>query len=270
MTEPPSHDLSIRPIDAIEHLHACEAIGKVVWQVDDREIVPASHLRAIQHGGGLVAGAFDGGRLVGFVIGFLARHEPGERTGLHSHLMGVLSEYRRAGVGRALKRFQRAWCLKRDLPWVTWTFDPLQATHARRNLEQLGAEAVAYHPDFYGRLGGVEFGSLATDRLVARWELEAPRVVRLAAGGRPDPAPAPAPAALAAGEDGEPGAPRTDLVADAVRIEVPSDFAPLLYHDPDRAQAWRRAVRTAMQGYIDEGYRARRFLDGAYHLERTI
>jgi predicted GNAT superfamily acetyltransferase len=269
VTQPPPHSLAIRPIDAIEDLHACEAIAKVVWQVDDREIVPASHLRAIQHAGGLAAGAFDGGRLVGFVIGVLARHAPAEPTGLHSHLMGVLPEYRRAGVGRALKRFQRAWCLERDLPWVTWTFDPLQATHARRNLEQLGAEAVAYHADFYGRLGGVQFGSLPTDRLVARWQLAAPRVVRLAAGEGPDPAPAPAPAALATAQDGGPGTPRSDLDLPAVRVEVPADFAPLLYHDPARAQAWRLAVRAAMEAYMARGYRARRFLDGGYRLERA-
>jgi hypothetical protein len=29
-------------------------------------------------------------------------------------------------------------------------------------------------------------------------------------------------------------------------------------------------VRTAMRAYIDAGYRARRFLDGAYRLERAI
>ena len=133
----------VRPLSAIEELHACEAIAKVVWQVDDREIVPASHLRAIQHAGGLVAGAFDAGRLVGFVIGILARHDAHEPTGLHSHLMAVLPEVRRGGLGRALKWYQRRWCLERALPWITWTFDPLQAHNARLNLEHLGAEGVA-------------------------------------------------------------------------------------------------------------------------------
>lgn len=272
MTGPLGSPYEVRPLMAIEELHACEAIAKVVWQVDDREIVPASHLRAVQHAGGLVAGAFDAGRLVGFVIGILARHDLHEPTGLHSHLMAVLPEVRRGGLGRALKWYQRRWCLERGLPWITWTFDPLQAGNARLNLEHLGAEGVAYHPDFYGTLGGVLFGSLATDRLVARWELEAPRVLRLAGGAAPEPGgdAEEVPVALRRAPDGGPGAPDTAIDAEAVRVEVPGDFAPLLYQDPARARAWRLAVREAMTAYVGRGYRADRFVGGAYRLRRAI
>lgn len=272
MSGPLGSPYEVRPLLAIEELHACEAIAKVVWQVDDREIVPASHLRAIQHAGGLVAGAFDAGRMVGFAIGFLARHDGHEPTGLHSHLMAVLPEVRRGGLGRALKWYQRRWCLEHGLPWITWTFDPLQAHNARLNLEYLGAEGVAYHPDFYGTLGGVLFGSLATDRLVARWELEAPRVLRLAGGAAPEPEPerAEAPAALRRRPDGAPGAPDTAIDASLVRVEIPDEFAPLLYQDPERARAWRFAVREAMAAYVGRGYRADRFVGDAYHLRRAI
>jgi len=261
----------IRSLTTIEELHACEAIAKVVWQVDDREIVPASYLRAQLHGGGMVAGAFDEGRMVGFVVGFLARHAPREPVGLHSHLLGIVSDYRRSGLGRSLKWFQRRWCLDQGLPWITWTFDPLQAHNARLNLEHLGAEGEAYHPDFYGTLGGVLFGSLATDRLVARWDLESPRVLRLAGGAAPEPEPrheTPVPVALARTPDDAPGEPNLSLRADAVRVAVPSAFAPLLYQDPERAVAWRSAVRTTMVAYMERGYRARRFHDGSYQLER--
>lgn len=265
----PRSEPLIRPLESIEELHGCEAVAKVVWQVDDREIVPASHLRALQHGGGLVAGAFDHGRLVAFVIGFLARHAPDEETGLHSHLLAVLPEYRRRGLGRALKWYQRRWCLQRGLRWATWTFDPLQATSGRMNLEQLGAEGVAYHEDFYGSLGGVTFGSLATDRIVARWELEAPRVLRLAGGAAPRPPTAPPPpVALAAAEDGGPGEVEGGLDAAAVRVAVPDAFIPLLYQDPERAHAWRVRVREAMAGYQKRGLRATRFHEGFYWLTR--
>lgn len=259
----------IRALHGIEELHACEAVAKLVWQVDDREIVPASHLRALQHGGGLVAGAFDEGRLVGFVIGFLARHDPSEETGLHSHLLAVLPEYRRLGVGRALKWFQRRWSLEQGLRWTTWTFDPLQASNGRMNLEQLGAEGVAYHPDFYGTLGGVMFGSLATDRIVARWELEAPRVLRLAAGAAPEPPEGPEPpAALSSDAEGVPGDVDDSLAGPAVRIAVPEAFTPLLYEHPERAHAWRLRVREAMMAYQARGYRATRFHRCHYWLAR--
>jgi len=269
----------IRPIDAIEELHACEAVAKLVWQVDDREIVPASHLKALAHGGGLVAGAYQDGALVGFLVGFLARHDGGPRTELHSHLMGVLPEHRRAGVARRLKWFQRAWCLDRGIDHVVWTFDPLQAATTRLNLEVLGAVGERYERDFYGTLGGVRFGSLPTDRLLAHWRLRAPHVERLAgdAGLLPPAIPTRAsdeqerdlPWALAGGVDDRPGAPQGDLASPHVRVAVPRDLPALLHRDPEAARAWRFAVREAMEAYMDRGYRAARFLGGALILSST-
>jgi predicted GNAT superfamily acetyltransferase len=270
---PRAFPYEIRPIEAIEHLHACEAVAKLVWQVDDREIVPASHLKALAHAGGLVAGAFQDGALVGFLVGFLARHDGDPRVELHSHLMGVLPEHRRAGVARRLKWFQRAWCLDRGIDHVVWTFDPLQAATTRLNLEVLGAVGERYERDFYGALGGVRFGSLPTDRLLARWSLRAPHVERLAgdAGLLPPATPTHAspaqegdlPWALASRGDDRPGAPQPDLASPHVRVAVPRDLPALLHRDPEVALAWRYAVREAMEAYVDRGYRAVRFLGGA-------
>ncbi len=265
-----SDAFAIRSLERIEELHGCEAIEKVVWQVDDREIVPASMLRALQHAGGLVAGAFDGERMVGYVLGFPSRPEGERAPGLHSHLLAVLPEFRKSGLGRALKRYQRDWCLERGLDWVSWTYDPLLAANARLNLEQLGAVGVAYHADFYGKLGGVVYGSLATDRLLVRWDLTDAEVRALADGPlRPPPAGPPPPMALDQDEHGAPTPPRTDLDAEVVRIRVPKAFPPLLYEAPEQAAAWRTAVRATMGRYVAEGYRAVRFLDGSYWLERS-
>ena len=279
-SETPTFPYEIRPIERLEQLHACEAVAKLVWQVDDREIVPASHLRSLAHGGGLVAGAFLDGALVGFTVGFLARHDEDVDVGFHSHLMGVLPEHRRAGVAHALKWFQRRWCLERGLPWITWTFDPLQATSAHLNLERLGAVGERYARDYYGSLGGVRFGSLPTDRILMRWSLDDERVQRLArsaqarqdgaAAAALDPAPSDDPAwALPVEADGAPGDPRLDVRAPWIRVAVPTAFEPLLYQDPARAEAWRLAVRRAMETYMGRGYRAVRFLEGTFLLQDT-
>jgi chorismate synthase len=275
MTHPASRDgpYEIRPIDQLEQFHACEAVAKLVWQVDDREIVPASHLKALSRAGGLVAGAFLDGALIGFLVGFLARHDGDDAIGLHSHLMGVLPEHRRAGVARRLKWFQRGWCLERGIEEVAWTFDPLQAASTRLNLEVLGAVGESYERDYYGSLGGVRFGALPTDRLLARWRLRAPHVERLAgnAGLAPPATPAPIsgervhaiPWALGSGADDRPGTPQGDLAAPHVRVAVPRDLPALLHRDPETALAWRLAVREAIEAYTNRGYRATRFLAGA-------
>src|SRR5208282_2978981 len=57
-----------------------------------------------------------------------------------------------------------------------WTFDPLQIKNAFLNIHRLGAIASAYLVDFYGVSSSRLQGGLPTDRLLAEWELDSPRV----------------------------------------------------------------------------------------------
>ena len=258
-------EFDIRVLHDVRHLRACEALQKSVWGIADLEVVPVSQLRAAEHAGGLVAGAFAGGEVVGFVYGFPAHTDGvGDGRGMHSHMLGVAPAFRRRGLGLALKWFQRGWCLERGITWMAWTFDPLQAPNANLNLERLGATGVEYHPDFYGVLGGELAGRLTTDRLVAFWSLRAPRVRALALGERP--APPPAAAIALADREGEPGEPDLDLGASAVRIAAPAPTSTLLTEQSDRAERWREAQGAAFQAYLGRGYRADRFADGTYYL----
>ena len=50
---------------------AAEALSTVVWPGTELDVVPGHLLLTDPHNGGLVAGAFDGDRLIGFVFGFL-------------------------------------------------------------------------------------------------------------------------------------------------------------------------------------------------------
>jgi predicted GNAT superfamily acetyltransferase len=116
--------------------------------------------------GGMAIGAFDGDRLVGSVYGF-ATHQPHV---LHSHYLAVDPDYRRTGLGVALKHRQREWCLANGRTAMRWTFDPLQLGNAHLNLRSLGAVCVEYHPNLYGPMGGIN-GTVPSDRLVVEWQL---------------------------------------------------------------------------------------------------
>jgi len=139
-----------------------------VWGIGD--LVAVNMLVATISEGGMAIGAFDGDRLVGSVYGF-ATHEPHV---LHSHYLAVDPDYRRTGLGVALKHQQRAWCLANGRTAMRWTFDPLQLGNAHLNLRSLAAVATRYHPDHYGPMGGIN-GGLPSDRLVVEWDLVAPR-----------------------------------------------------------------------------------------------
>ena len=126
------------------------ALQREVWGRAESDLVPRGLLVAVQDEGGLVAGAFAEGRMVGFVFGF-----PTKDPALHhSHMLGVLEAYRGTGAALLLKRFQRDWCLARGVRRVVWTFDPMRGVNANFNLRKLGATAKTYLPDHYGSSPG--------------------------------------------------------------------------------------------------------------------
>jgi predicted GNAT superfamily acetyltransferase len=57
---------------------------------------------------------------------------------------------------------------------MRWTYDPLQYGNAHLNMRRLGAYGISYHVDHYGTLGGIN-GSLPSDRVTVRWNLDGAR-----------------------------------------------------------------------------------------------
>ena len=122
--------------------------------------------------------------VVGATLGFL-----GWAGGLHlhSHMNAVDPGARGRGVGVALKLRQRAICLAHGVTEMRWTYDPLIRRNARLNLVRLGAEVVAFLPDFYGELRDAITGTDRSDRFEVRWRMDSPRTARaLARGPQPE------------------------------------------------------------------------------------
>jgi len=280
-------EIRIEALTTTAGLRACEDLQGLVWGFVEREIVPAVEMRSALHAGGLVAGAFVGGELVGFVYGIPAfAHEAGlAARGMHSTMLAVAPEARGLGLGRRLKWFQRRWCLERGLDWMTWTFDPLQARNARLNLEHLGAVAHEYQVDFYGVLGDALSGDFPTDRFVALWRLDSPRVAGRAgddpyaaafrvAGDAPSGRGARRPgpdAAWALARDPErdaPGPVTLGLDGAAAWVAAPRDVGGLRREARSDALAWGEALRAAAVDLVGRGYEVRAFLDGAYRWAR--
>ncbi|KRE29067.1 hypothetical protein [Agromyces sp. Soil535] len=106
---------------------------------------------------------------------------------LHSHMNAVDPATRGRGVGVALKLRQRAVCLAHGVNEMRWTYDPLIRRNARLNLVRLGAEVVAFLPDFYGELRDAISGTDRSDRFEVRWRMDSPRTARaLTRGPLPD------------------------------------------------------------------------------------
>jgi predicted GNAT superfamily acetyltransferase len=161
--------VELRELRSAAELAVLPELERRVWG-SDREMVSVNVLVATISEGGVAIGAFDGGRLVGAVYGF-ATSDPEVH---HSHYLAVEAGHRGSGLGAALKRRQREWCLARGITAMRWTYDPLQYGNAHLNLRTLGAYGISYHVDHYGPLGGIN-GALPSDRVTVRWELVADR-----------------------------------------------------------------------------------------------
>ena len=182
----------VRKCAALKEYQACVELQREIWGEADLEVEPVTMFVVASITGGQVLGAFDGERLVGYTLALVGLRE--NRIYLHSHQTGVSSEYRDRGVGRMLKLFQREEALGRNIRWIEWTFDPLELKNAHFNLNRLGAICRRYIKDLYGVTTSPLHRGIPTDRLVAEWPLDSPRVI--AAIGELAPVRTEAPAAI--------------------------------------------------------------------------
>ena len=235
--------IRVLPLDTLAGVREAAALFCRVWRTDGTHPpLPAEVMRAVEHAGGYVVGAYLGTELVGASSGFLGLD--GSRPVLHSHISGVSVPSR--GIGLALKLHQRAWALERRIESITWTFDPLVRRNAWFNLSKLGAVGVEYLVDFYGPMtDGVNSGE-SSDRLFTRWDLLA----------EPVPAAADGATVVLAAREGRPVPAATPADSSRLLVQLPPDVESLRVSDPPLARSWRLAVREALVPAFADGYRA--------------
>ncbi|HEX2030507.1 MAG TPA: GNAT family N-acetyltransferase [Actinomycetota bacterium] len=254
--------VDVRELSSIEDMAAAAALIDRIWG-EERVVMPAL-LRALATHGGEVLGAYRGTELVGAQVAFLGTRDG--RLVLHSHITGVAPGQQGAGVGYALKRGQREWCLARGIDTVTWTFDPLVARNAHFNLQKLGAVADRFHRDFYGDMPDAINAGDRSDRLEVSWELRSPRVEAALRGELAEPDAEGVPAAV----DERDGLPVSRPLPEEgpVLVAVPPDYHALRRREPDAAAAWRSAVADALEAATARGHAATGFVRGrGYVLE---
>ena len=230
----PGTAIEVRVLDTHEAFQATLAVQVGVWKFSGIDQIPPRILSVAKYIGGLVLGAYDGEKMIGFSFAL-----PGGKTGgsryWHSHMTGVLGEYQNRGIGRMLKLKQRQEALAAGVSLIEWFFDPLEIRNAHFNIERLGTIARTFLPNQYGITSSPLHGGMPTDRLVAEWRLASPRVLAIHSGPEPKPAPAPAPRRV------------------EKTIEIPAQISHLRSSDQREAKAIQRRVREQFQEYFRMG-----------------
>jgi len=196
--------IRIRSCSGMDEMQACVNLQIATWGYDESDVIPRKTFLLAQKIGGQVIGAFEdrdqgneGTRepenreqgsqrpaedkretLVGFALSLpgIKIVEGRPTPYLHSHMLAVLESHRNRGLGAQLKWEQRREALSRGIRHMEWTFDPLEIKNAFLNIHRLGAICREYRVNFYGVSSSRLQGGLPTDRLLAEWELDSPRV----------------------------------------------------------------------------------------------
>lgn len=256
-----SRGVRVEVADQPDSMAAARAVFDQVWPGEGTQVT-SNLLRALVHAGGYCSVVIDedNERVVGAALAFPARDTSlAGGVYLHSHMAAVVEGMRDRGIGAAIKQHQRAWAIEQGIPVISWTFDPLVRRNAHFNVNRLGVEVRAYHPDFYGVMTDAINAGDRTDRLVAWWVVDSERA-GLAAQGEliiPDHASVAAEARdlIVLSADGAPRVAEPPHAGETALVSLPDDVVGLRRADPDLGLQWRLAVRSALTSAFDAGLR---------------
>lgn len=291
----------IKILETYEDLVRTEELQHEIYTGSERDIVPTHLLLALIHNGGIVLGAFevemdvDGAKssnddpvweeskgsylsespLVGFVFGFpgIDLSQEGPRLKHHSHMMGVLEQYRDKGIGFLLKRAQWQIIRHQKIERITWTFDPLVSRNAYLNIARLGAVCNTYFIEYYGNMrDGINEG-ISSDRFQVDLWANSQRVIsRLSKKSRKKldlahflEAQVPILNPTHLDSQGLPvpqtenmeGDPTVNIITEdypLLLVEIPAEFIKLKATNFELAVLWRRHTRILFPALFNKGY----------------
>src|SRR6266581_2010132 len=220
--------IEIARLSTQEEFKIAVELQRTIWGFSDLELLPVRLFVVAAKIGGQALGAVDGELMIGFCLS-IPRQKAGAKGYLHSHMLGVLSEYNNRGAGRLLKLAQREDALQRGIDLIEWTFDPLEIKNAYFNIEKLGAIIRRYVPNQYGTTSSFLHGGLPTDRCTAEWWIDSDRA-HAAVNDRP-----------------------VNRPAIEATIEVPNAIAELRQTEPKQAREIQKAVGERFQKLFDMG-----------------
>ena len=249
----------IRPPQTLTEYDAIEWLQAEIWG-SGSGIIPTHLLLTFAKEGGCVLLLLDSAQPVGFAFGFPGITADGTFK-LASHQAGVLPAYQSRGLGYKIKLAQRDFALVKNLPLITWTFDPLQSLNARFNLHKLGAVCNTYIPNLYGDLTDELNRGLPSDRFRVDWWITSSHVTtRLAEQGvDPELSAIPVLNPSVATKEGLLAPPDNfDMPGDnaAYLVEIPGNLNALKAATPNLPLQWRLQTREIIQHAFANGFTA--------------
>ena len=251
----------IKKLSAFHELDAMAELQTAVWGFKPIDVVPSYIFVAAVRAGGLVLGAYDEDRLVGYALG-LRGYVDGHHF-MYSHLVGVHPDYRDGGIGYDLKMAQKKFALENDLEKIVWTFNPMHSRNARLNISKLGGQVHRY---IAPASSANAFEGFLTPRFELTWEMRE--------GSQKSKGWEHSVAIADIGPNGFPIlVPGLDASEESLlSLSIPLNFDSLLEGNPEQAGRWQSMVMEHASRLLDSGFYIRDFkcddVGGHYLFER--
>lgn len=254
--------MNIKELTTIEEMEQVQQLEEHVWGINP---IPTHQTLTAVKNGGIVVGAYDGEKLVGFSYGFPALKNG--KSYLCSHMLGIDEAYRSQKIGEKLKHAQRQIALEKGYERMHWTFDPLETRNGYLNLSKLNSICDTYLENCYGEMQDGFNKGLPSDRFEVHWHLasdyveqqQQPNIVDLHPIGQIhfDQNELPT---LQLGT-------LENLTNESYSLPVPKDFQQLKQTSAEHAMHWRMTTRKAFVTLFSQGYAAVRIAIGEQYNE---
>ncbi|MGG3434336.1 GNAT family N-acetyltransferase [Heyndrickxia coagulans] len=244
--------INICELKTMNEMEQVQELERKVWGMDP--VLPTHQTLTAVKNGGIIIGAFDGEKLVGFSYGFSGFQNG--KSYLCSHMLGIDEAYRSQGIGEMLKRSQCKVAIEKGYSLIKWTYDPLETRNAFLNLTKLNGICNTYIENCYGEMNDNLNQGLPSDRFEVHWYVKSPHVVEKHVPNIQSILPL---NTLAFNEKGQPVCiieQENELTGQAYSITVPKDFQGLKAVSEDLALDWRLKTRRLFQKLFHAGYAA--------------
>lgn len=162
-----TNQIIIRSLQSIEELEEVRKLESLIWGENDS--IPTHQTITAVKNGGLVLGAYDEEKLVGFQYSFPGFD--GHSLYLCSHILGIDTAYRNKGIGNMLKMAQSEEARKLGYSLITWTYDPLESVNGYLNIAKLGGICRKYVENCYGEMEDLLNNGIPSDRFLVEWHI---------------------------------------------------------------------------------------------------
>lgn len=253
--------ITLKELTTIKELEQMELIEQGVWDMSPLPIHQT--LTAIKNGG-IIIGAFDDNKIIGFSYAF-AGFKDGQ-TYLCSHMLGVEEDYRSKKIGEQMKQKQQEIAIRKGYKEIHWTYDPLETRNAYLNLTKLNGICSVYMENAYGEMQDGLNKGLPSDRFEIHWHIKSEHVSRKEI---PDYLSAVALNKVSVSDN----LPFITMFhneqykADVYSLEVPKDFQNVKSKNQALALEWRMSTRKIFQELFAAGYAAVHLIPGKYTAE---